>query len=148
VSLRVEPLSPQRYAPTQAAALNAFSREPDRPHVKLARITALTHYASEDTLRDKIAGKAAELGADAVIFGKADVIQSMGASPLTSTLSPAGTSGGYGGGWWNPFRLDSWSFLQSGTDASGWVLYLSGVAIRYEHEPAMTGRENDVGAAR
>lgn len=138
VSLQVEPLTEQRFQPrahlTQVEALTA---EPARPYVKLARITATSDNASEDTLRDRILARARQLGADAVILGKADVLESMGPSPAyqstmntafaQSTVSPWGSWG-----WWTPFYLDAWSFAQGGADQTEFTIYLSGVAIRYE----------------
>jgi hypothetical protein len=135
VSIQVEPLTKEPLPAARAStSIEALDREPARPHVKLARITALTHDASEDTMRRRILSQGKKLGADAVIFGKADVISSMGAGPLyQSTASPAGTSNSYSGGYWNPFRMDAWTFIQSGSDQQQWTLYLSGVAIQYEN---------------
>ena len=135
VSVQVEPLTQQPYpARSRTKSVALLRAEPTQPHVKLARIIATSHSASEDRLRDRILGQARSLGADAVILGRADVIESMGPSPLyQSPLSPAGTSvSPFGGGWWNPFYLDPWSFVQGGADQDRWTLYLSGVAIRYE----------------
>ncbi len=52
--------------------------EPDSPHVKLARIIATSQSADEDELREKILARAATLGADAVVMGKSDVLESVG----------------------------------------------------------------------
>ena len=130
VSVQVEPLTQQPY-PARAGteSVESLRAEPTQPHVKLARI-----IASEDRLSDRILGQARSLGADAVILGRADVIESMGPSPVyQSTLAPIGASvSPFGGGWWNPFYLGPWSFVQGGADQAQWILYLSGLAIRYE----------------
>ena len=52
--------------------------EPDSPHVKFARIIATSQSADEDELREKILARAATLGADAVVMGKSDVLESVG----------------------------------------------------------------------
>jgi hypothetical protein len=142
VSIQVEPLTKQPLPAGPASdRVESLDREPARPHVKLARITALTHDASEDTMRRRILKQGRKLGADAVIFGKADVITSMGAGPLyQSTASPAGTSASYSPGYWNPFRMDAWTFIQGGGDQQQFTLYLSGVAIRYEDDETQAAR--------
>ena len=92
VSVQVEPLTQQPYpARASTKSVELLQAEPPRPHVKLARIIATSRSASEETLRDRILGRAWKLGADAVILGQADVIKSMGPSPLyQSTLSSVG----------------------------------------------------------
>lgn len=142
VSLQVEPLTEQRFPPrehfTQVEVLTA---EPARPYVKLARITATSENASEETLRNRILARARQLGADAVVLGKTDVLESMGPSPAyQSTVNSAvvNTNGFTWGpwGWWTPFYLDSWSFMQGGADQTQFTVYLSGVAIRYDDAAA------------
>ena len=136
VSVRVEPLTHESYPPRAShEPVQWLETEPGSPHVKLARIIATSQSADEDRLRDKILARAGIMGADAVVLGKSDVLESMGPSPLyESTLGPAADSfspyaGGWG--WWNPFYYDPWSFVQGAADQTGRTEYLSGTAIRY-----------------
>src|SRR5262249_41708317 len=101
VSVTVEPLTGEVYAPNRSPkTVQWLESEPDAPHVNLARIIATSQTADEDELREKILARAATLGADAVVMGKSDVLESVGtgAAPQ-STMGPAG---GSAGGWW-PF---------------------------------------------
>lgn len=138
VSLQVEPLTRQHFEPrAELAQVEPLESEPARPHVKLARIIATSQSATEDTLRDRILARARQLGADAVVLGKADVLESMGPSPAyQSTMSPAvansSTISWGPWGWWTPFYLDPWSFMQGGADQTQFTVYLSGIAIRYD----------------
>lgn len=139
VSVRVEPLTHQPYpAGSHQGPIEALPAEPLQPHVKLARIIATSRSASEETLRDRILSRARSLGADAVVLGRADVLETLGAGPAyQSTMGPAGagiTGGGMSPsswGWWTPFYLDPWSFVQGASDQPGLTLYLSGVAVKY-----------------
>lgn len=139
VSVRVEPLTHESYPPRASREpVQWLETEPGSPHVKLARIIATSQSADEDRLRDKILARASMMGADAVVLGKSDVLESMGPSPLyESTLGPAaGNFSPYAGGWgwWNPFYYDAWSFVQGASDQTGRTEYLSGTAIRYESQ--------------
>jgi hypothetical protein len=139
VSVRVEPLTHEVYpARTDHAPVQWLETEPDSPYLKLARIIATSQTADEDRLREKILARAGAIGADAVVLGKSDVLESMGPGPLyESTLGPAADSfGSYTGGWggWSPFYYDPWSFVQGAADQNGWTEYLSGTAIRYQDE--------------
>jgi hypothetical protein len=127
VSVRVEPLTHETYPPqTSHEPVQWLETEPGSPHIKLARIIATSQSVDEDGLRDKILARAATLGADAVVLGKSDVLESMGAeTPYQSTMGPAASNGGW------PFYYDRWSFLQGSTDRTGRTEYLSGTAIRY-----------------
>jgi len=94
----------------------------------VARIIATSQSADEGELREKILARAATLGADAVVMGKSDVLESVGSgTPPQSTMGPAG---GSVGGWW-PFYYDRWSFAQGSVDETALTEYLSGTAIRY-----------------
>lgn len=134
VSVRVEPLTRDSYPPSRNP-VQWLEAEPASPHIKLARIVATSENADEDRMREKILARAGTLGADAVVMGKSNVFESMGAGPLyESTLGPAANSfspyaGGWG--WWNPFYYDPWSFVQGAADQTGRTEYLSGTAIRY-----------------
>lgn len=131
VSVRVEPLTGEVFPPNSSKHVQWLESEPDSPHVKLARIIATSQSADEDEMREKILAHAATLGADAVVMGKSDVLESVGtgAAPQ-STMGPAG---GSFGGWW-PFYYDRWSFTQSSVDETGLTEYLSGTAIRYTND--------------
>ena len=135
VSVRVEPLTHESYAPRVGGEpVQWLETEPDSPYVELARIIATSQSADEDRLRDKILTRASMMGADAVVLGKSDVLESMGPGlPFESTMgSGQGNFGLYGGGWWNYY--DPWSFVQSPVDQTEWTEYLSGTAIRYAKE--------------
>jgi hypothetical protein len=136
VTVSVEPLIHDVYPPrAERDRVQWLEQEPGAPHIKLARIIATSQTADEDRLRDKILARAGAIGADAVVLGKSDVLESMGSGPLyQSTLGPAANSfspyaGGWG--WWNPFYYDPWSFVQCAADQTGRTEYLSGTAIRY-----------------
>jgi hypothetical protein len=134
VSVRVEPLTHESYPPRRSGEpVRWLETEPGSPHIELARIIATSQSADEDRLRDKILVRASMMGADAVVLGKSDVLESMGSGPLyESTLGPAADSfGQYAGGWWSPFYYDPWSFVQGAADQTGRTEYLSGTAIRY-----------------
>lgn len=137
VSVQMAPLTPHTYPPTPSSErIEALEEEPNRSYIKLAQITATSENAEEDTLRERILSRARQIGADAVVLGKADLIRTYGPSPLfQSTLSPAGTNySPFWGGWWNPFYLDPWSFEQGSADQARWTMYLSGLAIRYAQD--------------
>ena len=129
VSIQVEPLTGEVYPPNNSSThVQWLESEPESPHVRLARIIATSQSADEDKLREKILARAATLGADAVVMGKSDVLESVGAGTIPqSTMGPAGASSG---GWW-PFYFDRWSFAQGAVDETGFTEYLSGTAIRY-----------------
>ena len=136
VSIRVEPLTQESYPPRERSArVQVLQTEPSTAHIKLARIIATSDSADEDQMREKILARAKTLGADAVVMGKFDILESMGAGPLyESTLGPTADSfGSYSGGWgWWPFYYDPWSFVQGSADQIGRTEYLSGVAVRFE----------------
>ena len=138
VSLRVEPLTHESYPPRESIErVQVLGAEPRAAHVKLARIIATSESADEDQMQEKILARAKTLGADAVVMGKFDILESMGSGPLyESTLGPTADSfGPYSGGWgWWPFYYDPWSFVQGSADQIGRTEYLSGVAIRFTKE--------------
>ncbi len=149
VTVRVEPLTreplPANRSSTQVEVLDI---EPTQAHVNLARIIAISDSASEERLRDKIVATAKRIGADAVVLGNVDVLHSMGPSPVyQSTLGPASASfSPYSwGGWWDPFYLDAWSFVQGASDETQWTMYLSGVALQYvrDREPAGANKREE-----
>ena len=138
VTLRVEPLTHEFYPPRESIdRLQALETEPSTPHIKLARIIATSQTADEDEMQENILARAKNLGADAVVMGKFDILESMGSGPLyESTLGPTADSfGPYSGGWgWWPFYYDPWSFVQGSADQIGRTEYLSGIAIRFTKE--------------
>jgi hypothetical protein len=147
VSVRVDPLTEETYEPRAGSEpVTTLQREPDRGHVQIARIIATSEHVSEDTLRERILSRAKELGADAVVLGQADVRHTFGQGPsYQSTTGPAGASTNpfSGGGYWNPFRLDSWSFIQGAGGGESWMMYLSGLAIRYVSEEELQAIKNN-----
>lgn len=152
VSVKVDPLVPATFEPRPGKkSVATLDREPDQTHVEIARIIATSEHVSEDTLRDKILARAKELGADAVVLGKADVRHFYGEGPsFQSTAGPAGVSTNpfSGGGYWNPFRMDAWTFTQGAGGGESWMLYLSGVAIRYVSEEERLALEQETQAAQ
>ena len=138
VTLQVEPLTHETYPPHVGDPVQLLEAQPLSPHIKLARIIATSQSADEDRMKEKILARARTLGADAVVMGKFDILESMGAGPLyESTLGPAADSfspyaGGWG--WWNPFYYDPWSFVQGAADQTGRTEYLSAIAIRYVNQ--------------
>lgn len=137
VSVQVDPLTSKAFEPRSGGdAVTTLQREPNGGHVQIARIVATSEYASEETLRDRILTQAKELGADAVVLGEADVRRVSDRGPIfQSTMGTAvsgATSGNsYRSGYWNPFRMDAWSFSQGAGGGQGWMLHMSGLAIRY-----------------
>ncbi|MBL8072030.1 MAG: hypothetical protein JNM35_13140 [Nitrospira sp.] len=137
VSVQVDPLTSKAFEPRPGSEdVTTLQREPHHGHVQIARIIATSEYASEDTLRDRILARAKELGADAVVLGEADVRRLADRGPTfqstMGTAVPGATSGNsYRSGYWNPFRMDAWSFTQGAGGGQGWMLHMSGLAIRY-----------------
>ncbi len=137
VSVQVDPLSTKAFEPRPGGeTVTTLQREPNHGHVQIARIVATSEYASEETLRDRILARAKELGADAVVLGDADVRRLADRGPTfqstMGTAVPGATSGNsYRSGYWNPFRMDAWSFTQGAGGGQGWMLHMSGLAIRY-----------------
>lgn len=152
VSVKVDPLVPATFEPRPGKEpVVTLQREPDESHIEIARIIATSEHVSEDTLREKILSRAKDLGADAVILGQADVRHFYGQGPsYQSTASPAGTSTSpfSGGGYWNPFRVDAWTFIQGAGGGESWMLYLSGVAIRYVSKEERRALEKEAQAAQ
>jgi hypothetical protein len=152
VSVKVDPLVPATFEPRPGKEpVATLQREPDETHVEIARIIATSEHVSEDTLREKILSRAKELGADAVILGQADVRHFYGQGPsYQSTASPAGVSSSpfSGGGYWNPFRMDAWTFVQGAGGGESWMLHLSGTAIRYVSEDERRALEKEAQAAQ
>lgn len=141
VSVRVDPLTTKEFEPRAGAeGVTTLQREPNHGHVQIARIVATSEYASEETLRDRILARAKELGADAVVLGEADVRRLADRGPTYQSTMGTGVPGGvsnnnsYRGGYWNPFRMDAWSFTQGAGGGQGWMLHMSGLAIRYLSE--------------
>lgn len=134
VSVQVEPLSLEPYPPRTGppAALEA---EPANPHVNVARFIATSEsdYVDEDTLRGKILASAGQYGADAVVMGKYDVLESNGLGQTYQSTNVPGMQnslfGGMGSGM--PSFFDPWTYVQAPVDRVNYVQYQSGVAIRY-----------------
>ncbi len=137
VSVQVDPLTSKAFEPRPGGdEVATLQREPHHGHVQIARIIATSEYVSEDTLRDRILARAKELGADAVVLGEADVRRLSDRGPTfqstMGTAVPGATPGNsYRSGYWNPFRMDAWSFTQGAGGGQGWMLHMSGLAIRY-----------------
>jgi len=69
--------------------------EPASPYIRLARIIATSQSVDEEGLRGKILARAAILGADAIVLGKSDVLESMGTgTAYQSTMGPSASSSG------------------------------------------------------
>lgn len=140
VSVQVDPLTGATFEPRAGIdGVKTLQREPNHGYVQIARIVATSEYASEETLRDRILARAKDLGADAVVLGEADVRRLSDRGPtFQSTMSPAipgaVTNNSYRSGYWNPFRMDAWSFSQGAGGGQGWMLHMSGLAIRYVSE--------------
>jgi hypothetical protein len=135
VSVHVEPLVLEPYPPRlDGQPPVALQGEPARPNVKLARLIATSESADEDALRGKILQVAGKMGADAVVMGKADVLEGADlGQTYQSTNSPEVSSSLFGGlGSGVPFFFDPWTYVQAPTDRVEWTLYLSGIAIRYK----------------
>jgi hypothetical protein len=143
VSMRVDPLTGDTFEPRSGDdAVTTLQREPNHGHVQIARIIATSEYASEDTLRDRILAQAKELGADAVVLGEADVRRISDRGPsfqstMSSAIPGATSANSYRSGYWNPFRMDAWSFTQGAGGGQGWMLHMSGLAIRYISDPEL-----------
>lgn len=133
VDVQVEPLVMEPYPPRAAAPVE-LEAEPSRPHLKLARLIATSSSADDDALRSKIRSYAGRMGADAVVLGKADVIESNGLgmtyqSTNAPGLGPGSVFGGMGSGM--PFFFDPWTYVQAPVDRVDYLQYRSGLAIRY-----------------
>lgn len=139
VSIQVDPLTERSFEPRPGQGkVTTLQREPNRGYVQIARIVATSEYASEETLRDRIISQAKGLGADAVVLGEADVRRLADRGPTFQSTMGSGMQGAtgaanstYRSGYWNPFRMDAWSFSQGAGGGQGWMLHMSGLAIRY-----------------
>jgi hypothetical protein len=137
VSVQVDPLTGKSFEPRSGRNdVATLQREPNHGYVQIARIVATSEYASEETLRDRILSQAKELGADAVVLGEADVRRLADRGPtfqstMGSAVQGATSATNYRSGYWNPFRMDAWSFSQGSGGGQGWMLHMSGLAIRY-----------------
>jgi hypothetical protein len=153
VSVQVDPLTSTAFEPrAKGENVITLQREPNRGYVQIARIVATSEYASEETLRDRILSQAKELGADAVVLGEADVRRLADRGPtFQSTMGSAvqGTTSAntYRSGYWNPFRMDAWSFSQGSGGGQGWMLHMSGLAIRYVSDQELPAGPKPVQAA-
>nr|MBI3614172.1 hypothetical protein [Nitrospirota bacterium] len=136
VSVQVEPLSLEPYPPRSGGPPAALAAEPGRPHVNLARFIATSDsdYVDEETLRGKILVSAGRYGADAVVMGKYDLIESTGLGQTYQSTNVAGMQnslfGGMGSGM--PFFFYPWTYVQAPVDRMEYLQYQSGVAIRYK----------------
>lgn len=137
VSVQVEPLSLEPYPPRPGGAPPAsLEAEPAQPHVNLARFIATSDsdYVDEDQLRGKILTAAGGYGADAVVMGKYDLIESNGMGQTYQSTNAAGVQnslfGGMGSGM--PFFFDPWTYVQAPVDRVEYLQYQSGIAIRYK----------------
>ncbi len=142
VSVQVEPLSLEPYPPRPGGPPASLEAEPAQPHVNLARFIATSDsdYVDEDTLRGKILASAGRYGADAVVMGKYDLIESNGLGQTYQSTNAVGVQnslfGGMGSGM--PFFFDPWTYVQAPVDRVDYLQYQSGVAIRYK-DGATTG---------
>ena len=88
-SVNVVMLSSETFAP-QAGHVEILKREPSRPYVQIALLTVDSFWSSLDSKRERILEKAAEMGADAVVFGDLHLrpqIQGSGAETQNSPPS-------------------------------------------------------------
>lgn len=134
VSVEVEPLVLEPYPPRGQAPVE-LEAEPSQPHLKLARLIATSSSADDDALRSKIRSYAGRMGADAVVLGKADVIETNGQgmtyqSTNAAGMGPGSVFGGMGSGM--PFFFDPWTYVQAPVDRVDYLQYRSGLAIRYQ----------------
>lgn len=141
VSVQVEPLVLEPYPPRAEAPVE-LEAEPSRAHVKLARLIATSSSADDDALRSKIRSYAGQMGADAVVLGQADVIESNGLgmtyqSTNAPGMGPGSVFGGMGSGM--PFFFDPWTYVQAPVDRVDYLQYRSGLAIRYQDGAAAAG---------
>ncbi len=153
VSVQVDPLTGKAFEPRVGGDdVMTLQREPNRGYVQIARIVATSEYASEETLRDRILSRAKELGADAVVLGEADVRRLADRGPtfqstMGSAIPGATSANSYRSGYWNPFRMDAWSFTQGAGGGQGWMLHMSGLAIRYVSDEEMRAAQKPVPAS-
>ena len=126
VSVHVAPLTEQSFEPRSGRdSVATLQREPNGGYVQIARIVATSEYASEETLRDRILSRAKDLGADAVVLGEADVRRLADRGPTFQSTMGSGMQGAassatnYRSGYWNPFRMDAWSFSQGAGGGQG-----------------------------
>jgi len=134
VTVQVEPYVLEPFPPRPGQTPVALDGEPARPHVKIARLIATSSSADDDRMQGKILSTAGRMGADAVVMGKSDVIESTGLGQSYQSTNAAGTGsslfGGMGSG--VPFFFDPWTYVQAPVDRVEYINYLSGVAIRYK----------------
>ena len=152
VSVQVDPLTGKAFEPRVGGYdVKILQREPNRGYVQIARIVATSEHATEETLRDRILSRAKELGADAVVLGEADVRRLADRGPTFQSTMGSGIQGAtsatnYRSGYWNPFRMDAWSFAQGAGGGQGWMLHMSGLAIRYVSDEELRAAPSQVPA--
>ena len=146
-------LTSDRFPPKRSAEeVAVLDHTPAQPHLDVAELRIGDSWLSFGSLQRRILTRAAALGADAVVFGRAqtETTRQVAYEPLYGSWSygpfygsPWGY-GGYGGpyGMWNP-----WGGLSSGSVAVPYdetVKMLMGTAIRYRDAtpPGHSGSAN------
>ena len=134
--IRVEHLTEETYAPHRAAGqIEWLDRDPDRPHIELARILVRSSNLSVESLRGALIDRAHALGADALISEVPMTIATAAGSPYfePDLFSPSGAAFGlYGYGWYVPYASNPYLLTQGATDQPRIEHAVSAIAIRYQ----------------
>lgn len=134
--IRVEYLTEETYAPHRAAEqIEWLDRDPDRPHIELARILVRSSNLSDESLRTALVNRAHALGADALISDVPMTIATATGSPYfePGLFGPSGAAFGlYGYGWYTPYSSNPYLLTQGATDQPRIEHALSAIAIRYQ----------------
>lgn len=148
-------LTSETFPPKPSAdEVAVLEQMPTRPHLELAELRVGDSWLSFGSLQHKILNKAAALGADAVVFGKAQT-QTTHETAYEPLYDPWGYNSpyygapwGYGGGWgyggpsygsWGP-----WGGGYSGVVAVPYdetMRMLKGTAIRYTEATTDDGKK-------
>jgi hypothetical protein len=98
--------------------------------------------ADFDTLRKDLLERARVLGADAVVAQVPTAVRSKAGSPNfeAGQFGPKGADFSlYGYGWYSPNTSNPYLLTQGATDQPRVNLSLTGIAIRYTHDPQTPG---------
>jgi hypothetical protein len=140
VGTRIEYFTDATFPPRDSAApVDWVIAEPMRPHVEVARITVRSSNYGLETLRQTLLDRARTLGADAVVPDvPMDVMSQPGSAYYEpGLLGPAGAAFElYGYGWYTPYSSNPFILTQGATDQPRIEQVLSGIAIRFEENPA------------
>ena len=130
VNVQVKPLSPEIFPPmVEGKVLDEWNAPPKRPYRELAKLIATKAGDDEEmAVKQAVLVRARELGADAIIIVKTDVLEEMGHPRYNTASTLEGESG------FLPGVGTSWFAEETSSDSIRFTYYLSAIAIKYQSE--------------